>query len=348
MIPTPNQIITAILIFVGAYIAAVVVMFLLRRSNFITSRTSTTLDDTIVRAIGRPVYLIFLVSGAILALRHLYPDLGYRSYGYKEFSVVVLGLLVTYALNRLVNNVVRWYEMDRAPNQGSHGQVFGFVGTMISVVLWGLALLLLMKYFGVDVSAMLAGLGIAGVAVAFALQNTLSGLFSALYLAVDKPVRPGDFVQLDDGTEGVVRDVTMRSTRIRTRSNNIVIVPNTRLADMVITNYYLPEKAVRAQVNFAVAYDSDLDQVEKVTKEVARKVVGKHANGDVGEPVVRYREFGDSAITADVIVRVDNFDDQMVVVHELVQAMNTRFAKEGISMPYPQRDVHLIKDHSSE
>jgi len=348
MIPTPNQIIIGILILAGAYIASVVVMFVLRRSSVVTKRTQTTLDEAIVKAISRPVHMIFLAGGAILALRHMYPGLSYRDYGYEALAVVVFGVLGTYGLNRFVRGILRWYESNKVENGGSHAGLFGFIDSIATVALWGLALLLFLKYFGVDVSALLAGFGIAGVAVAFALQNTLSGLFSTMYLAVDKPLRPGDFVELDEGTTGFVEEVSMRSTRIRTRSNNIVIVPNTKLANMVIKNYFLPERAVRSRLEFSVGYDSDLEHAENTAKQLVRGVISEHFEGVDEEPTVRFTSFGDSAINGVIIVKVTTFEDQLAITHTLIKKMKTVFAKEDISMPYPQRDVHLIKDHSSE
>lgn len=348
MIPTPNQIIIAVLILAGAYIAAVAVMFLLRRSSIVTKRTQTTLDDAIIRAVSRPVHMLFLSGGAILALRHLYPDLGYREYGYEALAVVVFGVLGTYALNRLMRGILQWYESHRAENGGSDAGLFGFIDSIVTVAMWGLALLLFLKYFGIDVSALLAGFGIAGVAVAFALQNTLSGLFSTMYLAVDKPLRPGDFVELDEGTTGFVEEVSMRSTRIRTRSNNIVIVPNTKLANMVIKNYFLPERALRARLTFSVGYDSDLEHAEETAKRLVRDVISEQFGDIDEEPTVRFTSFGDSAINGVIIVKVTTFADQYAMTHALIKQLKTTFAKEGISMPYPQRDVHLIKDHSSE
>jgi small-conductance mechanosensitive channel len=348
MIPTPNQIIVAILILAGAYIASVAVMFVLRRSSVVTKRTQTTLDEAIVKVISRPVHLIFLAGGAILALRHMYPDLSYQDYGYEALAVVVFGILGTYGLNRLVRGVLRWYEAHKVENGGSHAGLFGFIDSIVTVAMWGLALLLFLKYFGVDVSALLAGFGIAGVAVAFALQNTLSGLFSTMYLAVDKPLRPGDFVELDEGTTGFVEEVSMRSTRIRTRANNIVIVPNTKLANMVIKNYFLSDRAVRARLEFSVGYDSDLEHAEETAKQLVRDILAEEFDGADEEPTIRFTSFGDSAINGIVIVKVTTFDDQFAVKHKLIKRMKTVFAKEGISMPYPQRDVHLIKDHSSE
>lgn len=332
----------AIGILVVARLLSAFVMYILRHSKILTERTQTTLDDTVIGLLTRPIHIAFQLAAIIIALYYLFPDLSYQGFGYLDLSLITVILWGGYAVNRLARGIMHWYEEENA--EEAEGPVkrgaFGFLYTLISVLVWGIALSFALNQVGVDISALLAGLGIAGVAIAFALQNTLSGVFSAVYLAIDRPIRPADYVKLSDGTEGFVEDISLRSTRIRTFENNLVIVPNNKLADMVITNYYMPDKEVGVSLEVGVAYGSDLEKVEKTLLGQAEAVLKKFDAAGDSDPFVRFKAFDDSAIQAKLYVRINAFMDQFFVKHELMKAIKVAFEKEGIEIPFPQVDVH--------
>ncbi|MBZ0089596.1 MAG: mechanosensitive ion channel family protein, partial [Thermoanaerobaculia bacterium] len=179
------------------------------------------------------------------------------------------------------------------------------------------------------------------LAVGLALQPTLSNFFAGLHLSMAQPVRVGDFVELEDGTQGHVIDIGWRATRIRQLANNLVVVPNARLAEMRLVNYTLPEPAQAVLVPVGVAYDSDLERVERITVEIAREVQRSLPEADPGhEPFIRYGAFADSAISFNVILRAVSYTDRWSLVHEFVKRLQLRFAAEGIEIPFPQRVVH--------
>jgi len=345
MMPETQRVIMAALIFAGAFVVAQVVMFLLRRSNRITSHTRTDLDDILIKAIRRPVYIAAFLTGGFLALRELLPDLRLVSYGYPDAAMVLVAIWGAYTLNRVMRALFTWHE-EQSIATGDTGRLglFAFLRAALTVTVWGLALLLVLNNFGVDVTAMLAGFGIAGVAIALALQNTLSSVFSTLALALDKPIRQGDFIELEDGTDGFVEEIGMRSTRIRTYSNNIIIVPNTQLAEMQIKNYYLPKQEVSVVVPITVSYENDLDRVEEVTMACAADFLNKHSDTvDDFEPIIRFDAFGASAIEGRVILRAERFLDHTSIRHEFIKTLKRVYEEEGIEIPYTQYDVHLKK-----
>lgn len=343
--PSADQWVIAIGIFLASVIISTFVNYLLRHATFLTKKTQTTVDDEVIRLLRRPVHFLFQGAGVVLAIWYVYPDITIRGYDYRDLAVLLITVLIAYTINRLIRGIVHWYEneLEKQDITGSKGGVFGFLETLISVIIWGFAILFILHRFGVDVNALFAGLGIAGLALALGLQNTLSSVFSAVFLAVDKPIRGGDFVKLSSGEEGFVEDIGLRSTRIRTFSNNYVIVPNTKLADMVITNYYQPDLEVGIVVPIGVSYDADLEKVEKITVEVAQSILDEHDPIEGFEPFVRFNDFGDSAITFNVILRVKRFTDQYIVKHEFIKAIRKAYKKAGIEIPFPQIEVHTKK-----
>lgn len=200
--------------------------------------------------------------------------------------------------------------------------------------------LMILNGLGISIAPMLTALGVGGLAVALALQDTLSNLFSGFYLTMSRQVNVGDYIKLESGQEGYIHDIGWRSTQIRMLPNNMVIVPNNKLAQTIITNFYLPGRDMAFTVEVGVDYDSDLNQVEQVTVDVGRQVMKKVAGGIAEfEPMVRFHTFGDYSIQFTVILRAKEFVDQYALKHEFIKQLTERYRKEGITIPYPTQTV---------
>jgi small-conductance mechanosensitive channel len=343
-LPSTNQLIVAAAILVGAWLISLILTFILRHSKRLTSFTQSTLDDEIIRLLSRPIHVGFELAGVMIAFRYLFPDLVIRGFGYGELIPILLIAWIAYVANRMVRGMMIWHENQAAENgENIKRGTFGFLNTIISLLIWGFAFTFILNQVGIDISALLAGLGIAGLAIALALQNTLSGLFSAIGLVIDRPIRQGDFVKLEDGTEGFIEDISMRSTRIRTFDQNLVIVPNSKLTSMSITNAYLPEEEITLKIPVGVGYGSDLEKAEGVAIKIANEVLDSHGAKGSAEPFVRFKEFGDSSIHMTVYLRIGKFLDQFIVRHEFIKALTVAYKKAKIEIPFPQRDVHMKK-----
>lgn len=194
-----------------------------------------------------------------------------------------------------------------------------------------------------ELGPLLAGLGIGGLAIALALQPTLLNFFSGTYIITEGSVRIGDHIEIN-GTDikGCVEDIGWRNTKIKTLANNIVIIPNAKLADSTITNYCSPDKEMALVVHVGVSYSSDLGKVERITTDVTRSVM-KSVPGGVKEfePFVRFNEFADSNINFSVILHVNSFVDQYIVKHEFIKHLKKRYDAEGIEIAYPSRNVYF-------
>jgi small-conductance mechanosensitive channel len=211
---------------------------------------------------------------------------------------------------------------------------------IVRVAVVGIGLLVLLQSLGISVTPLLTALGVGGLAVALALQDTLANLFAGVHILVSRKVQQGDYVRLDSGQDGYIVDINWRNTTIRQLAGNLVIVPNAKFADAILTNYHRPEQDLSVQVKVGVGYGSDLEWVEKVTLDVAQEVLTE-VDGGLGdqEPSVRFQAFGESSIDFGVNLRTREFTDQYLVVHEFIKRLHRRYRLEGIEIPYPTRTV---------
>jgi small-conductance mechanosensitive channel len=203
----------------------------------------------------------------------------------------------------------------------------------------------ILNTLGISITPILATLGVGGLAVALALQETLSNLFSGFHILMARQIRIGDYVKLETGEEGYVIDINWRTTKIKMLPNNVVLIPNAKLAQAIIVNYYLPEKEMAVLVNLGVHYKSDLKKVEKITCEVAREVM-KEVSGGVPEfePFIRYNTFADFRINFTVILRAREYVDQYLIKHEFIKRLHERYNKENINIPYPIRAINYEQE----
>ncbi len=208
---------------------------------------------------------------------------------------------------------------------------------MTVIIIGGLTIL---NSLGISIAPMLTALGVGGLAVALGLQDTLSNLFSGFYLTMSRQVNVGDYIRLESGQEGYIHDIGWRSTQIRMLPNNMVIVPNNKLSQAIITNFYLPSRDLAFTVEVGVDYTSDLDKVERVTVEVARQAM-KEIEGSVAafDPVVRFHTLADFSIQLTVVLRAREFVDQYLIKHEFIKRLIKRYRQEGITIPFPTQTV---------
>ena len=224
--------------------------------------------------------------------------------------------------------------------------VTGLAQTSARVAVLVVGGLVLLGALGVQITPLLTALGVGGLAVALALQDTLSNLFAGLHLLADKPIRVGDYVKLADGVEGFVVDVGWRSTRVRQLQNSIAIVPNSAVAKATIVNYDLPEPRLAISVRVTVDVASDADRVEAVLVEEARGAVGQ-VPGLLAEPEPQVRfipGFVDAGLEVSLNCHVATYVDQYLVQHELRKRILRRFHAEGIA--FPTRTVLFRADNA--
>lgn len=319
-------------------------VIVLRRAARFFARTETDIDDLIFESIRGQVPFWFLLGGAVVAA-HLAP-VSQPTVGLVLRSAAVLLILsLSLAASSFATNFL---QRRAARTQGGAAATSLSVNVVRAAIL-GLGGLLVLSNLGISITPLLTALGVGSLAVALALQPTLTNFFAGIHISVAKPIRVGDFVELETGTQGYVADIGWRATRIRELPNNIIVVPNSRLSDMILKNYAMPVPEQAALVQVGVAYGSDLQKVERVTCDVAHDTLTS-VQGGVGEfdPFIRYHTFGDSSINFTVILRVKEFTDRYLVTHEFVKRLKQRYDQEGIEIPFPQRVVHAPSSQAFE
>ena len=222
--------------------------------------------------------------------------------------------------------------------------VTGLSRTVIRAVIFAIGALIILNGLGVSITPMLTALGVGGLAVALALQDTLSNFFAGMHLLMERPIRVGDYVKISTGEEGFVTDIGWRTTRIKQLANNLIIVPNNKIAQSIIINHSMPDNKMALLMKIGVSYSSDPAHVEKVLVDEASRAVGEVPGllGDPNPPFVRFIPgFGDYSLDFTLICQVASYVDQYLVQHELRKRIFERFKAEGIEFPFPTRTIHI-------
>lgn len=327
------------------FLITIISGYILRKILFIrlarwAKNSKTQIDDIIIASIKGPFIIWFLMLGVYFALE--FSKLPVNLSNVINKLLLVLGIFsVTFVLANIVGNIIKVY----SAKIDTTLPVTSLTGNISRIIIFGIGILLMLHSLGISITPILATLGVGGLAVALALQDTLSNLFSGFHIIIAKQIRIGDYVKLDSGEEGYVIDITWRTTKIKMLPNNVVLVPNEKLNKAIVTNYYMPDKEMAVTLNLGVHYNSDLKKVERITCEAAKEIM-KSVPGGVPEfePFIRYSGFGDSSINFTVILRAKEFVDQYLIKHEFIKKLHERYTKEGIVVPYPIRAINYEQE----
>lgn len=215
------------------------------------------------------------------------------------------------------------------------------IDTVLKIIIFAFGGMVIMQSLGISIVPILTALGVGGLAIALALQETLSNFFAGFHILASKQVSPGDYIKLDTGEEGYVVDITWRNTTIRSRKNNSYVIPNSKMSSAIITNYYQPQKELSFTISIGVSYESDLEKVEKITIDTAREVMQQVPGGIPNfEPVIRYHTFGDFSVNFNVVLRATEFTNQYILKHEFIKKIHKKYQQENINIPYPIRTIY--------
>ena len=306
-------------------------------------RPKSTLSSQILEMFYRPVFLLVVFQGMLLALSSVSYVAAWRPV-LGKISIAVAIVLITYGLARGGSVLLTWYLRSRAVRKKiaiDEGLV-RFLRRIVVLLIYLAGLLMLLDYLQISITPIVAGMGVGGIAIALALQPTLGNFFAGTQIVSDRMVRVGDYIELEDGTRGYITDIGWRSTRMRTPFNNMVIIPNSRLVDSIITNYFGPSMELGVIVNAGVSYSSDLAHVESVALAVAREVVEEIDEAvKTFEPWFGYEEFGESNINFWVWVQAKDRIGSFRMKSELIKRLHARFNQEGITINYPVRTTYL-------
>ena len=257
-----------------------------------------------------------------------------RLFSYILFTVIILS--ITRVAARTINGFISLHiesSQQKLPKTT-------LLNTILNVVIYAMGVLVVLQYYGISIAPILTAMGVGGMAVALALQETLANICSGLHLILSKQLRLDDYIKLSTGEEGRVTDITWRFTTIvPAGGGNMIVIPNQKIASSNITNYSMPRKDIVISIPVGVAYDSDLDKVERVTLDVAKEVMAQIDKDVKMEPAVRFHTFGESSIDFNVVLHSSYFEHQFLLKHEFIKALTRRYREEGIEIPYPTRTV---------
>jgi small-conductance mechanosensitive channel len=311
---------------------------LIRRSK---NGVDQSLSSRIMKSARGSVQFFIFFQGMFLAISAV-PGIDEWKSSITVVWTTVLSFQIAYLLNSMVGALVAWYLVNVAPKttMAFDDTALPILRRVMAVVIYGIAVMIALDTAGISISPLLGGLGISGLAVALALQPTLSNFFAGTYILADRAIEVGDYIKIQNGPEGYVTQVGWRSTKMRTWLNNLVVIPNSSLADAIVMNYNSPETAVNVIVTCGVSYDSDLELVERISLEVARDIISTlpEAAREM-EPWFGFDKFGDSNIEFWIFVQAQDRIASFVVTSQLIKGLHSRFLTEGVEINYPVRKI---------
>ncbi|GMQ82043.1 MAG: mechanosensitive ion channel family protein [Rhodothermia bacterium] len=329
----------------GFVIGILAELILVRTFKALAKRTKSAWDDLLVEGLHRMPIVWGTAAGlwGAMLVRDVDPYI----------RVILEKVLIAVIIASLTLVAMRWASgaVDQYTSRGgARVTSTTLVNNLIKLLIFTLGLFLILQNLNIEITALITALGIGGLAVALALQDTLANLFAGISIILSRQIRPNDYLQLSGGEEGFVTDVKARNTTIRTfPSRNLVVIPNNVLASSIVTNLSLPKASLWITVRVGVSYDDDLEEVERVAVEVAEQTLEAVTGKVPGEsPHLRYRAFGDSSIDFDVLLPANKFADQFLIRHEFIKRLHARFKEEGIEIPFPIRTLVMSKKENSD
>ena len=337
---TPNKYLHSAIILLIFYALSQLVVFISQRVILqLTKKTKTNLDDLIVSKTNKPISLILILLGLRLAI---IPH-KVKPYILDVFEHIVASLIVVMVAYIFIVVfdilIINWGRKFAAKTESKvDDEVVLLFQRFSRITLSLIGLIFILNVWGIEVAPLLASLGIAGIAVAFALQSTLGNIFGGISLIVDKSITVDDFIRLEDGTEGKVTDTGLRSTKIKSRDGDLVILPNGKLADSKIYNYHKPLPITRATVDFSVKYGSEPEKARKIALDELKKI--KYVLKEP-VPVVIFAEMGEFALKFKAHFWVKSINEKIEAKDAATTAIYNALNRNKITIPFPTRTVYL-------
>lgn len=338
IVPEGDFLIFLILVVAFTVVLQLALMIIRAFAKFASGKTATTIDDEIVHVFSKYFPVIAFLTSLLISVEVVYPDLMIGDYDEFEIYVMLLLAVLAFLIAGIVDAALVWYGMKIQPpkrKQLSRKHIFPFVRNVIKVavfILFGVFILQVAKF---DTTALITGLGIGGLAVALALQGTLSNFFGGVHILIDKPFREGDYIILEDGQEGVVDRIGWRTTKIITLGKDEVVIPNAKLAESIIKNESTPKEETGVLYTIGVSYDSDVDKVVEAIKNAVKNVQKKNENLVPDSVWARLDSYGDYALNFKFGYLVYGYKNQYGVLADINREIFNEFKKKKIDIPYP-------------
>jgi len=332
--PYINALLSLIAFIVIAKIADLLIDKVLRKCSRLTR---AGIDDRIIDLIHRPIFFTILITGVVLSVRSLEPSQNIVFYA-EGILYSVLAVIWCIAAIRINNVIIERAVLRVSDVTGMSRDIIPLVENVSRIVIIVAVAMIVFSIWQINITPLIASAGIAGAAVAFAAKDMIANFFGGISVFVDKPFKIGDYIVLDKGERGEVIAIGVRSTRIKTRDDVLITIPNSIVANSKIINESAPMPNFRVRIPLSVAYGSDIDVVQATLLAIA----GKNENVLADPvPIVRFREFGESSLNFELLCWIREPSLRGFTVHDLNCAVYKAFSKAGITIPFPQRDIHI-------
>lgn len=353
MLENLGVIFNIVLPLIGLIIAAEVFLVLLNRViKPLVSKSKTTLDDRLVEALEEPTRMLGILLGLYFTIEPLVD--GNLYYG-KDFGFWFQSILILWTghlVSKILNALIIWYMQEYSVDPKNKVQlkinkdIIPILRWLSRITIYLITVIIILQRYGVEITPLVATLGIGGLAVALALQSTLSSFFAGFYLLSDHPIKGGEFIALEDENaviKGFVEEIGWRMTRIRTRGNYTYFVPNEKITSTSIVNFSrgIQNNWKGASLTVSVKYGSDVEKVKKVIREAVQNVQKRDPKIAKSEPVVRLEKFEDSGLEFKVLYEVNNYFETELVAGEIREDILKGFDKAGIEIPFTTYHIYL-------
>jgi small-conductance mechanosensitive channel len=336
-----QTVLPVVIIFLSLITGIIIRMTILKRLANLAKRSKSRMDDVFLESLRSVIVLWLVLLGVFISINIL--PLAAKQ---KQFLDQVFQTLLIFTIFLFLMQLLGKFFFTYSDRLKSKIPAASIIKNTVKIFIMTIGLLIILQTLGISITPVITTLGVGGLAVALALQDTLANLFAGFHIIATQRVKPKDYIKLDSGEEGYVVDITWRDTLLRQLPNNYIIIPNSRLSSAVVTNYYQPKKAMNLLIDVGIDYSSDLEQVEQVTLEVAREILKEVPGGEeTFEPFMRYHTFGDSSINFTVYLRCKEFYEKFIVQHEFIKRLKKRYDQEGINIPFPIRTVIMQKEN---
>jgi small-conductance mechanosensitive channel len=332
--------IVAVVILIIFFVLAQITNFLFNKVfKVLTAKTSTDVDDKVMKILNMPIFYTVVLIGAYQAFNYI-EALSRYSGGFERVIKSVTIVIWTYAISKLAQVVIAEFGFKFAARTKSSldDELMPLFKKLSNIIVYFAGVMILLQTWSLDITPLLASAGIAGFVIAFAAQDTISHLFGGVSIYFDKPFKAGDRIQLESGEIGDVLEIGIRSTRIKTFDETVIVIPNSKIASAKIINYNQPETKIKTKVQIGVAYGSDADKVKKILLDIAENTEGVEKKP---APSVHFLELGEYALQFLVVAWVNSPKDQFSVKTKINEEIYRRFREEGIEIPYPTQDIYL-------
>lgn len=336
-----SPLITAVALFIFSILLAKIAdIFSVRILRKVTKYTKSELDDRILELLHRPVFLTIICIGAIHSINILNASEAVV-FSLRGTLLSLVTLMWAIFVMRASSLMIDKSFQTIADITGLSNEVSPLIGNIWKVIIIIGSIMIVLGIWNVDITPLLASAGIAGVAVALAAKDTLANFFGGISIFIDKPYKIGDYIVLDRGERGEVTTIGIRSTRIKTRDDILITIPNSVIANTKIINESAPVPNFRMRVPVTVAYGSDIESVENILIDIA------HNNDSVisnPEPRVRFRAFGESSLNFELLCWAKDPSVRGKAIHEMNKEIYKIFDRENITIPFPHRTVYVREE----